>query len=203
MVVAAAACGGGSNNHTLTVTASGSGSVTSAPAGVSCRAAVCSTGFAPGTAVTLTAHPDAGASFTGWDGACTGTQLTCSVTLSADASATATFSSAANSHQLTVTVSGIGTVTSSPAGISCPGQGAASFAINASVTLTANPQAGSTFNGWSGACTGTSCAVTMSQDQAATASFTTPANAHKLTVAINGNGSVTSSPAGINCPSGA
>jgi hypothetical protein len=40
------------------------------------------------------------------------------------------------------------------------------------VTLTAAPAAGSAFNGWSGACSGTgTCQVTMSQAQAVTATF--------------------------------
>jgi hypothetical protein len=42
------------------------------------------------------------------------------------------------------------------------------------VTLTATPAGGSTFAGWSGACTGVgSCVVTMSGPQTATAAFTT------------------------------
>lgn len=196
--------GGGSNNHTLSVTADGSGGVTSAPAGISCRNGTCSKGFAVNSSVTLTAHPDAGASFTGWSGACTGSQLTCTVTMSADATAGAAFSTAANSHQLSVTVTGVGSVSSSPAGINCTGGTCStSFSTGSAVTLTANPQAGSAFNGFSGACTGTSCSVTLSQDQAVTAAFTTPANAHKISVAITGQGSVSSSPAGINCPAAA
>jgi hypothetical protein len=46
--------------------------------------------FNSGTAVTLTATPAAGATFTGWSGACTGTG-TCAVTMNAAASVTANF----------------------------------------------------------------------------------------------------------------
>jgi hypothetical protein len=43
------------------------------------------------------------------------------------------------------------------------------------VTLTATASAGSTFTGWSGACTGTgSCVVTMSAAKSVTATFTVP-----------------------------
>jgi Divergent InlB B-repeat domain len=66
---------------------------------------------------------------------------------------------------------GSGSVTSSPSGINCGATCSASFAAGTMVTLTATAAAGSTFTGWSGACTGT-CTVTMSADQAVTATFT-------------------------------
>src|SRR5262249_4991527 len=66
---------------------------------------------------------------------------------------------------LTVTLAGTGsgTVTSSPAGISCPGTCSAAFGSGTSVTLTATAASGSTFAGWSGAgCSGTGpCTVSM------------------------------------------
>jgi YVTN family beta-propeller protein len=68
--------------------------------------------------------------------------------------------------------SGVGTVTSSPAGITCQPTCAAAFAQGTSVTLTATPSAGSTFAGWSGACTGTgSCVVVMNSSQTVRAQF--------------------------------
>ncbi len=81
--------------------------------------------------------------------------------------------------QLTVTLAGggAGTVTSAPAGISCPGTCTASFTTGASVTLTASASGSSTFAGWSGACSGTgACTLTLSADTSVTATFgsTTP-----------------------------
>ena len=60
-------------------------------------------------------------------------------------------------HTLTVAKAGTGsgTVTSSPAGINCGATCSASFPAATVVTLTAAPAAGSTFAGWSGACSGT------------------------------------------------
>ena len=72
-------------------------------------------------------------------------------------------------RSLTVTKAGTGTgtVTSTPAGISCGASVRASFANGTAVTLTAVAAAGSTFTGWTGACTGTgSCAVTLNANAA-------------------------------------
>jgi len=70
---------------------------------------------------------------------------------------------------------GSGTVTSSPAGITCGATCSFGFTSGASVTLTATAAVGSTFTGWSGACTGTgSCIVTMSAAKSVTATFTVP-----------------------------
>jgi hypothetical protein len=76
--------------------------------------------------------------------------------------------------QLAVGVVGPGTVTSSPAGISC-GAKCLRFARGSPVTLTAAPASGAIFLGWTGACSGTSrtCLVTMSTDRAVGAAFAT------------------------------
>jgi phospholipase C len=79
--------------------------------------------------------------------------------------------------QLTVTSSGsgTGTVSSSPSGISCGQTCSASFDTGAAVTLTATASGGSTFAGWTGACTGTgNCSVTLSANAAVTATFNGP-----------------------------
>jgi Divergent InlB B-repeat domain/Fibronectin type III domain len=148
----------------------GSGTVTSAPTGINCGA-TCSASFT--SAVTLTAAPAAGSTFTGWTGGgCTGTGI-CTVTLNAATSVTATF--ALQSFALTVTKSGAGsgTVTSAPTGINCGATCSASFTSGTAVSLTAAPAAGSTFTGWSGSCAGIgACNVTMSAAGAVTATFT-------------------------------
>ena len=77
------------SSYTLAVRETGSGTVTSAPSGISCPAA-CSANYNAGTAVTLTAVPAGGWSFAGWSGACSGTG-TCIVTMSSTQSASATF----------------------------------------------------------------------------------------------------------------
>ena len=80
-----------------------------------------------------------------------------------------------NTHTLSVTRtgSGNGTVTSNPGGINCGGDCSQTYADGTGVTLTATPSAGSSFSGWSGACTGatSTCGVTMSQSRSVTAQF--------------------------------
>jgi hypothetical protein len=78
--------------HTLSVSKSGSGSgtVASSPAGISCGS-TCSSSFGAGTQVTLTATADSGSTFTGWSGGgCSGTGA-CEVTLQSDTTVTASF----------------------------------------------------------------------------------------------------------------
>ena len=80
-----------------------------------------------------------------------------------------------SAHTLTVTRRGsaTGTVTSSPAGISCGATCSAAFSPGASVTLTAAPAGGAGFVRWTGACSGTlpQCTVTMTAALTATATF--------------------------------
>lgn len=67
---------------TVTLTAS-AGTVASTPTGLTCTGTTCTGTFARGTSVTLTTTPAAGAVFSGWSGACTGT-ATCGVKMDAD-----------------------------------------------------------------------------------------------------------------------
>ena len=176
----------------------GNGSVASTPAGVACGA-TCQAAFAGGTVVTLTAAASPGSSFTGWSGACSGASATCTVTMSAARSATATFTADAALAVVTAGT-GDGTVRSSAGGIDCGFTCSASFTNGTAVTLTATAAPDSTFTGWSGACTGTSptCALSMTSDRTATATFTAKA-ALEVVTAGTGDGTVTSNPAGIDC----
>ena len=93
-----------------------------------------------------------------------------------------------STHQLSVTTTGTGTgtVTSSPAGIDCGSTCQANFSSGQQVTLTATAASGSTFGGWSGACTGSgSCTVTMNQARSVTATFTSSPTSCTGTVNVN------------------
>ncbi len=70
---------------------------------------------------------------------------------------------------------GSGSVGSSPAGIACPSACTASFAQGTHVTLTAAPAAGSSFEGWKGACAGTGpCTISLTAGASVTAVFRSP-----------------------------
>jgi Bacterial Ig domain/Divergent InlB B-repeat domain len=79
-------------------------------------------------------------------------------------------------HALTVTKSaaGSGTITSNPSGISCGSTCSKAFAAGTPVTLSAAPDAGSVFLGWSGDCSGAGCQLTMDADKSVTANFDSP-----------------------------
>ncbi len=88
-------------------------------------------------------------------------------------------------NTLTVTRAGkgAGSVTSSPAGISCPSACAHDFTAGSTVTLTEKATSESAFGGWSGGgCSGTAttCAVTLSSAQTVTATFTTLITGQRL-----------------------
>lgn len=189
-------------NYSLSLSKSGAGSgtVVSSPAGISCGA-TCSASFASGTVVNLSTAATTGSTFTGWSGACTGTG-SCSVTMNASKTVGAAFSLNSYTATVTKTGAGSGTVTSTPAGINCGSTCSSNFNHGTSVTMTATPASGSTFSGWSGACSGTGgCAFSISANTSIGASFAL--NTYSVTVskAGTGSGSVTSSPAGINCGS--
>ena len=89
---------------------------------------------------------------------------------------TATFSLAGpSSYTLTVSVvgTGSGTVASSPAGISCGGDCDQSYSSGTVVMLTATPDSGSTFAGWSGDADCGDGSVTMSATRTCMATFST------------------------------
>jgi hypothetical protein len=182
------------------LTGNGGGTVTSSPAGISCGAD-CAARFAPGAVVTLSAVAAGDSTFTGWSGAgCAGT-ATCQVTMTQAALVTASF--ALKQFVLTVgkTGTGGGTVTSSPAGISCGTDCSEAYDAHTVVTLTAAAAADSVFLSWSGGgCSGTgTCAVTMNSTTLVTASFVLRQFVLTVAVAGGGSGTVTSSPAGISC----
>lgn len=83
---------------------------------------------------------------------------------------------------------GTGTVTSDLAGIDCGGDCDETYVYNTVVTLTATPDTGSTFAGWSGDADCSDGSVTMDANRACTATFNdTPPNT-TITSAKDGNG---------------
>jgi hypothetical protein len=84
------------------------------------------------------------------------------------------FLNATPSHTLSLIVdgSGGGTVTSRPFVVDCTSSCVGEFAPGTEVTLTAAPNAGSRFTGWSGVCSGTgTCNLTLNANESVTATF--------------------------------
>ncbi len=187
----------------LTVTKVGSGTVTSAPTGISCGA-TCEARFDDGAVVKLAATPEAGAPAVQWSGCDAEPGGECEVTISAAKNVTATF--VAPERSFKVSVEGSGEVTSTPAGIECTAAGGAgceaTFAEGAEVKLKAAPAAGAPGVEWK-ACTGNNvnpageCVVKIAAGVEAKANF--PKATGRLTVTKVGNGYVSSKPAGIGC----
>jgi List-Bact-rpt repeat protein len=79
-------------------------------------------------------------------------------------------------HSLNVSLAGSGKGSVTGSGIACPSTCSASYPAGTKLALSATPAAGSTFVGWSGACTGTgSCGLTMNSAELVTATFATVA----------------------------
>ena len=81
-----------------------------------------------------------------------------------------------NQAVLSVAVSGpvgAGTVSSGPAGISCPTTCSAAFNLGTSIGLTASPVTGHTFANWTGcdSVTGSACTLLLNTNRSVTANF--------------------------------
>lgn len=184
----------------VTVTGGAPGSVTSPSSGIDCGAD-CTERLPVDTLVTLEAVSAVGASFAGWTGPCSGSAPTCTFTLHEDTEVGARFEIAMHTVTLEIAGNGPGSIVGSAGGLACPGSCSATLPYGATLMLTAVPQgAGSQFVGWSGGpCTGTApCTIAVTEDVEVTAAF-----GLNYTLVVtqpgNGNGSVTSSPAGIAC----
>lgn len=205
IVLGSAGCdgeGGGptptASQHVLRVqgNGAGSGTVISAEASpqLSCIITIgavsgtCASAYPSNSAVRLVATPNAGSTFSGWSGDCTGTGQ-CVVDMSKERTVTATFAVPpvlVFALSLTLSGQGTGTVNSSPQGIGCTlvsgtrsGTCTATYALGTQVTLIAAAASGSSFAGWGndGACynsgTNSTCLVSMLQDHIVTAAFAT------------------------------
>ena len=115
--------------------------------------------YQEGTQVTLTATPDEGYEFSGWsDG---NTEATRVITASEDLTLTATFSELEYSYQLTVTSTEGGSISSE----------GGEYNEGTEVTITATPDEGYRFLGWSDGNTEESITITLSEDTSIEAVF--------------------------------
>lgn len=146
-----------------------------------------------GQRVVLTATPAAGWTFAGWSGSMSSHSNPLSLNVSRSLNLTATFTE--SDFALTTEVVGEGTVTVSP--------DKATYEEGDVVTLTAVPEAGWTFAGWSGDATGSDnpTTITISGRHRVTATFEAE-ETFALTVNVVGEGTVTSDPNLTSYPPG-
>jgi hypothetical protein len=144
----------------------------------------CSARMQQGSTVVFTANPDTGATFDSWGDDCGGSSTTCVVTIDGNVSISATFDQAAAPPPpppppplmatLSVTKAGTGAgYVGGAGGIDCGPTCSVSVLQGTQIVLTAVPDDGSDFTGWSGGCSGTdTCPVTLDANTDVTATFT-------------------------------
>jgi hypothetical protein len=153
-------------------TGTGSGTVTGSAGGIDCGA-ICSGVFPYKTLLTLTATPAEGSVFSHWAGGnCSGSEP-CERSINSTRTVHAVFSAVGQrTLSLTMAGAGAGVVKSKKAGIECSTSCSPLIAAGTKLTLTATAAPGSSFAGFSGACSGAkSCKVLMSEAHSVTATF--------------------------------
>jgi hypothetical protein len=169
---------GGTSTHALNVRVSGNGSgeVRSTAPAFTCNTQ-CTQSVSGSAQVQLVATAASGSTFAGWQGACSGI-ASCTVTMDADRDVTATFSTLPPPPVGMARVSvefpgtGVGRVTSSPAGIDCPGTCSMTVTTGTNVSLSSQADGNSSFAGWGGACSGNAgCSFSASGNQTVWANF--------------------------------
>ena len=136
--------------------------------------------FASGTQVSLTATPSSGYSFSGWSNGSTANPLT--LTLNSNTSITANFQVIVNSYTLSVTSEEGGSVSTE----------GGEYEEGTEVTITATPDEGYRFTGWSDDSTEESITITLNSDTSLTANFEL-IPVYTLTVTAGDGGSISGS----------
>ena len=161
--------------YALMITQATGGTITADPAGP----------YYYNDPVTLTATPDLGYSFDAWTGDCAGQGNPCMLTMDAAKSVSATFTQI--EYALTITQATGGTITADPAG---------PYYYNDPVTLTATPDLGYSFDGWTGDCAGQGNPCTLTMDAAKSVSATYTLDEYALTIIQATGGTITADPTG-------
>jgi hypothetical protein len=188
----------------LDVKKTGTGTGTITAVGIDCGID-CSATFTTGTLVTLTATAhDPDSAFIGWEGAGCSGAADCVVDLESDTLVTAVFDFVYVDLTVARAGTGSGWVLSNPYGVECLIECRRSFVRGTSVTLTfsSNTYDGSQrFDGWSGGgCSGIGqcTVVVMSGNTTVTATITAGGLIKAGAMGV-GQGTITSSPGGIDC----
>ena len=143
------------------------------------------TTIAKGTLVTLEAIPETGYTFIGWTGSNTTKQNPVTIEMDCTKNILANFS--VTTHNLSIDINGQGSV--------FPPAGNYDYVEGTTVKISATPNTGCQFDGWTGGVlneNAASTSVTMDQDKSIIANFS--CSAPTLTIEVQGQGTVTPSP---------
>ncbi len=156
---------------TLTISKIGTGSITADPPGFV---------YEPGTPVALTAVPEVGSGFSGWEGDTISTENPITIVMNTNKSLTARFIDPQR-YNVAVWVDGSGRVELDPEN--------GPYIEGTQVTITAIPDSGWVFNSWSGDITGTEnpIIVTVVENIFATAHFDIAASVEDENINLNYN----------------
>ena len=195
--------------YTLIISKPKNGTVTSEPKGINCgsEGIACKAQVADGAKIKLIAAADAGYELGAWGGACNGQdKKTCELTINANKIANKIFN-LPDEYTLAIDPKPInGTIISDIGDINCGGGNNDcdfSFDRGSKVTLTAALAGGYLLGNWDGDdCSGpgNTCKLTMNADKTVSKTFTIAQ--YTLTITAPTNGTIASSPPGINCESG-
>ena len=198
--------------HTLSITKPKSGTLVSKPEGINCgsKDEVCKAQFDEGTEITLTATPAPGYGSGAWSDDCRGApDLTkCVLIMNADKTVGKKFDSRPN-VDLGITEPTHGMITSEPSSIRCGSRGAtckATLANGAEIKLIAEADKYYMIGAWGGACVeaglSNTCTLEMNDNKRVTKAFNLPGKKTLTITTKPANGTITSSPSGINCGEG-
>ncbi|KJU85003.1 secreted protein containing DUF1566 [Candidatus Magnetobacterium bavaricum] len=171
---------GNSANMTISISGTGGGTVTVSPGTITWNGNMGTAGYAPDTTVTLTAQPDMTSILGEWSGCDTVSSNQCTVKMTGNKSVTVTFNTI-NGYLLTVTKTGFGdgTIATSEGSLTWSSNvGSAMYKSATRVVITANPDKGSKFAGWTG-CNLPLCIVEMTAKKNVTAKFNKCSTARK------------------------
>jgi Divergent InlB B-repeat domain len=191
----------GSKSLVVELRGKGRGRVHTTPGKLSCQG-TCTAAFRAGTVVELDATALPGSTFEGWSGDCARRER-CVVRMDRARSVAARFEPGSRPQTLRVVIAGKapGRVQSVPAKLDCTKTCEAQFRSGSTVKLVATASGQSSFAGWSGDCTSSTCTVDMRGPRTVIATFSAPAPQQLLLKpGGDGNGVVRSDPPGINCP---
>jgi hypothetical protein len=189
----------------LRVSADGSGRIASRDGRIDCGSR-CSARYRRGAVVSLGATPDSFFAFGHWSGGCVGAAPRCFVVVDGAKSVKAAF--VRKTAALELSVSGPGTITSSPAGIVCGRAGdqcSAELPAGTEVTLTPTTDSGGVFGAWGDPCQSAAqgpCTFVVDRDVGLLAAFkhVDPDPDQPLLTVVPEGSHVTSDPPGIDCP---